>query len=198
MRPHVLLLAGLIGLATTAVGCRHGPPVTPVAPVDDDTTLNPGDTFDVRVYGEDDLSATYRVAQDGSIDFPLIGRIAVAGSEPTEVADLIARQLRDGEFLREPHVSVLVKESESRVVSVMGAVASSGTHPMRSGLTVVQAISLAGGFTPLANRNGTVVTRRVNGELKRYNVPVDDISRGRAEDFLLRSGDIVFVPERLF
>lgn len=197
MRPDPTV-AGLLGLALVFVACHQETPTTPVVPVDDDTTLNPGDTFDVRVYGEEDLSATYRVAQDGTIDFPLIGRIAVEGNEPTEIADLIATRLHDGGFLVEPHVSVLVKESESRVVSVMGAVAQSGTFPMRSGLSVVQAISLAGGFTPLANRNDTVVTRRVNGELKRYNIRVDDISRGRAEDFLLRSGDIVFVPERLF
>ncbi|MAQ18411.1 MAG: polysaccharide biosynthesis protein [Sandaracinus sp.] len=191
------LLTGTL-LLLWASACHPEPPVTSRAAVDDLTALGPGDTFDVRVYGEEDLSATYRVAQDGTIDFPFVGRIHVEGREPTEVADAIAVALRDGEILVAPQVSVLIKESESRVVSVMGAVASSGTFPMRSGLTVVQAISLAGGFSPLANRNETVVTRRVNGELKRHLVRVDDISRGRAEDFLLRSGDIVFVPERLF
>jgi len=188
----------LLGCCLVLGGCpKHTAPI-PVASIPDDTTLGPGDTFDVRVYGEDDLSTTFRVAQDGTIDFPLVGRVEVGGREPTEVADLISARLREDEILQNPHVSVMVRESESRVVSVMGAVASSGTFPMRSGLTVVQAISLAGGFTPLANRNDTVVTRRVNGELKRYQVPVDDISRGRSEDILLRSGDIVFVPERVF
>jgi polysaccharide export outer membrane protein len=164
----------------------------------EDTTLGPGDVFQVRVYGEEDLSSGYRVAQDGTIDFPFVGRVEVAGKEPTEVADLVASRLREGNYLRDPQVSVMVEEYNSKRVSVMGAVARSGTFPMRAGLTVVEAISLAGGFTPLASRNGTVVTRRVDGELQRFQVRVDDVTRGEADDVVLQAGDIVYVPERLF
>lgn len=65
-------------------------------------------------------------------------------------------------------------------------------------MTVLQVVSNSGGFTPLASKDDTVVTRRVNGELVRYRVPASDIARGDAEDFPLRPGDIVFVPERVF
>ena len=193
----VATLVFIIGVY--AAGCRTtNPSRASTEAGEDDTTLGPGDTFEVRVYGEEDLSNKYRVAQDGTIDFPLIGRVEVAAREPTEVADMIASRLRDGEVLREPQVSVLVEEYNSKRISVMGAVSQSGTFAMRSGLTVVQAISLAGGFTPLANRNGTVITRRVGGDLKRFNVRVEDMTRGEADDVLLRAGDIVYVPERLF
>jgi protein involved in polysaccharide export with SLBB domain len=192
---HVIVALTLL-LAASCGGAAptRTPPVLP----GDDTTLGSGDVFDVRVFGEPDLAATYRVAQDGSIDFPLVGRVNVIGLEPTAVADLLTERLRSGQFLRAPQVSVLVKEYNSKRVSIMGAVARPGTFPMSTGLTVVQAISLAGGFTPLAARNNTVVSRRINGQIRRYRVEVDDVTGGGANDVPLAAGDIVYVPERVF
>jgi polysaccharide export outer membrane protein len=164
----------------------------------DDTTLGPGDVFDVRVYGEDDLSGRYRVSQDGSIDFPFLGRVPVEGREPTEVVDALTTSLRDGGILRAPQISVMVVEYNSKKITVMGAVAHTGQYALTAGLTLAQAISLAGGFTALANPGATMVTRREEGALRRFRIDVDDISRGRAQDFVLRAGDIVFVPERPF
>lgn len=165
---------------------------------EEDTTLGAGDVFSVRVYGEDDLTNRYRVAQDGSIDFPLIGRLEVGGHEPTEIADMIAQSLRDRDYLVDPHVSVLVEEYNSKRISVVGAVASAGTFPMTAGLTVVQAISAAGGFTALASTDQVVVSRRVNGELERYRINVRRITRGQESDVPLRAGDLIYVPERVF
>jgi protein involved in polysaccharide export with SLBB domain len=165
---------------------------------EDDTTLGPGDVFEVSVYGEKELSGKYKVAKDGSIDFPLIGRVVVAGKEPTAVSDDISKQLREGQILRNPQVSVFVTEYASKRVSVVGAVSKPGTFPMSSGLTVVQAISLAGGFTSLASRNDTLVTRRDNQKTERFRVPVERVTEGRADDFALQAGDIIYVPERLF
>lgn len=180
-------------------GCTSTPESrVPASVGDEDTTLGAGDVFAVRVYGQEDLSSSYRVAQDGSIDFPLIGRVEVGGQEPTEIADTLGEHLRDQGILVSPQVSVLVEEYNSKRISVMGAVAQSGTFPMTAGLTVVQAVSTAGGFSPLANRNGTVLTRRVDGELQRYRVQVDRISRGQEQDIPVRAGDIIYVPERVF
>jgi polysaccharide export outer membrane protein len=187
-------------LALGGLGCGASNRGTPVADVNvsQDTTLGAGDVFDVRVYGETALSGTYRVGPDGTIDFPFIGRVDVEGLEPMSVADLIATRLREGEYLREPQVSIFVKEYNSKRISVMGAVSHAGNFPMVTGLTVVQAIGLAGGFSALANRNETVVSRPGPEGIQRYRVPVDDVTRGRAQDFPLRAGDIVYVPERLF
>ena len=70
--------------------------------------------------------------------------------------------------------------------------------PLSEGLTVVEAISRAGGFTPLAARNDTVLTRNIDGELRRFRVPVDRITRGQEADVAVSAGDIIFVPERAF
>lgn len=185
--------------AVLALGHCGGssPTVMPPAPVND-TTLGPSDVFEVRVYGEESLSAAYRVQDDGSISFPLVGRVEVAGLEPNEAAERIASTLRDGGYLLEPHVSVLVQEYNSKRISVIGAVREPGSFPMRTQLTVVEALSLAGGFTPLASRDSVVLTRTVDGEARRFRLPVGQISEGRSANVELQSGDIVFVPERVF
>ncbi len=185
-------------LATFAVACGARSPAPVPPPPLNDTTLGSGDVFQVRVFGEKELSNSYRVAEDGTIDFPLIGAVEVAGLEPPAVASVISNRLRTAGILRAPQVSVLVEEYNSKRISVLGAVSKPGTFPMSAGMTVVQAISLAGGFTPLANQDDTVVTRRLNGELRRFRVPVEKISEGRSSDFPVRAGDIVYVPERIF
>lgn len=160
--------------------------------------LGQGDVFEVRVYGEDGLSAQYRVERDGTIDFPFLGRIAVEGREPRDVAAAIAEGLRQQEILVDPQVTVFIAESNSLRVTVMGAVARSGTFPIEPGMTVLQAISTAGGFTNLASQNDTVLTRRTNDGVQRFTVPARRISDGREPDVPLRGGDIIFVPERAF
>jgi protein involved in polysaccharide export with SLBB domain len=154
--------------------------------------------FDVRVFNEETLSATYRVAQDGTIDFPLVGQLSVAGLEPAAVARLIENELRARELLRDPQVSVFVQEYASKRVSVVGEVGEPGTFPVTSGLTLVQVITLAGGFGGMADRNGTTLSRRVDGELQRFRVPVDEITSGRRSDVPVGAGDIINVPRRVF
>ena len=194
MSPLVVRLSFLV-LAGCGGGGAAGGTIPPTV---DDTTLGAGDVFDVRVYGEEELSGTYRVAQDGSIDFPFVGRIEVAGQEPPLVANQISLQLRDGGYLVNPQVSVFVQEYNSKRVSVVGAVAEPGTFPLEPNMTVVRAISQAGGFTPLASRDSVVVTRRINGELRRFRVEVEEITEGSRDDVPVQAGDIIYVPERLF
>lgn len=193
-----LALLGLLGCLGQAAcgptGLRNPPPSTEA----DDTTLGAGDLFDVRVYGEPDLSTNYRVAQDGTIDFPYVGRVEVASLEPTQVADLLEARLTGGGYLVNPQVSVLVTEYNSKRVSVSGAVRNPGNYPLNPGLTALQAVQLAGGTADLANRDGAILTRRVEGEMRRYSVPLDSITVGAVDDFRVRAGDIIYVPERPF
>jgi len=167
-------------------------------PATDDTTLGPGDAFSVRVFGEDMLSGDHQVAPDGTINFPLLGAVGVEGLEPTQVATKLENELRERDSLRNPNVSVYVREYASKRISVVGAVANPGAFPLEPGMTVVQAISMAGGFSSVADRDGTMVTRRVGDETVRYRVPVERVTRGQAEDIEVAAGDIIFVPERLF
>lgn len=189
-----MLLLGACG------GSRAPEPAIPSATESalPDTTLGPGDVFDIRVFGEEDLSSTFRVASDGSIDFPLLGVVIVDGKTPTEVAKIVEQGLRDGDFLKSPQVSIFVKEYNSKKISVFGQVKQPGTFPYRDGMSVVEAISQAGGFTSMARKNDTTVIRVVEGNKERFQVPVEAIGEGRAPNFVLRTGDIVFIPERIF
>ena len=178
-------------------GCGPVAYPRPASVGQNDTSLGVDDVFDVRVFGEDELSGSYRVAPDGTIDFPLVGVVRVLGEEPGAVAAAVETRLRDGGFLVDPQVSVFVQEYNSKRVSVLGAVANPGNFELRNGMTLVQAIGLAGGFSQLANRDGTSVTRTVDGRARRFTVPVDRITSGQEEDFPLQAHDIVYVPERV-
>ena len=181
------------------LGCaspERPPPVVPASEAD--ATLGPGDTFEVSVYGQTDLSGKHRISEDGSINFPLVGRVDVAGKGASQIAEMLRTELVNRQILRDPHVSVFLLEQTSKQISVVGEVAKPGSYSLTSGMTIIEAISIAGGTTPLARGDSTIVTRRVDGQLKRFKVPVESISEGRAEDFKLQNGDIVFVPQRLF
>ena len=200
-RLYTLLL--LLLTCMGAVACAGSRPVgVPLADEDllaaPDTTLGPGDVFDVRVYGEKELSKTFRVESDGSIDFPLVGKLAVQGKTPSEVAALLEQMLIDGDYLRQPQISILVKEYNSKKISVFGQVKKPGTFLFEDGMSVVEAVSKAGGFAQMARADETIIIRDVDGQKKRYTVPVEAIAEGRAPNFFLRAGDIVFVPERIF
>jgi polysaccharide export outer membrane protein len=169
------------------------PNAVPVA----DTTLGVGDTFDVCVFGEQDLTGTYRVGAEGTITFPLAGVIKVEGLDPQQVSQRIAERLSDG-ILRNPQVSVLVKEQTSKKVYILGQVSKPGTFTYTPSMSVVEAITVAGGFTPLAAKNDTTVTRNEQGTKSIIRVPVEDIGSGKAKNVYLHPGDIISVPERLF
>ncbi len=194
----LILVVTFVGVNGAACSNRNLQVTEVPPPATDDTTLGPGDVFLVRVFGEESLSGSHQVAPDGTIDFPLLGSVAVKGMEPTEVADMLRSELQTRDLMRDPHVSVYVEQYVSKRLSVVGAVANPGAFPLEPGMTVVQAISMAGGFSSLADRDGTLVTRRVGDQTVRYRVPVDLVTQGRAEDIEVAAGDIIFVPERLF
>lgn len=158
--------------------------------------LAAGDVFEVRVYGEPNLSGVHRMADDGTVDFPLVGRIEAVGKTPREIGDLLAARLQNG-YLVSPSVSVYVKEYNSRKIFVLGQVKTPGTFSYASGMNVVEAVALAGGFSPTANVDYVVVTRDVAGRETRIPVPVGKISKGLAANLELQSGDIIYVPDTL-
>jgi protein involved in polysaccharide export with SLBB domain len=161
------------------------------------STLGAGDVFEVRVFQEPDLSGVFRVAPDGAIDFPLCGRVAVGGLSAGAAAEAITGCLKP-RYLRSPQVSVFIKEFNSKKVFVFGEVQKPGTFAYEDGMSVVQAVTLAGGFTRIAAKNSCTVTRVIDGGEKRIKVPVEDVGAGRAPNFALLPGDILFVPESLF
>ncbi len=160
------------------------------------TAVGPGDLFEVRVYREPDLSGVFQVSPNGTIDYPLLGTLTVDQLDSSQVATRIRDGLAAG-FLRDPFVTVTVKEFNSKRVYVLGQVEKAGTFRFEEGMTIIQLVTLAGGFTKLARPNAVTVTRNEGGREERFVLPVDDISEGKARNFLLRPGDIVFVPESI-
>jgi protein involved in polysaccharide export with SLBB domain len=193
----VLNVVRMLGLAALAA-CASAPeePVAAPRPTGAPAALGPGDVFEVRVFGEQDLSGDYRVGADGSIDFPLIGRIAVEGSTPAELSVTLATALKT--FVRQPQVSIFVKELKSKKVYVFGQVQKPGTFNFEQGMNIIQAITLAGGFAQLANKSSAFVTRVVLGKEQRLEVSITDIGDGRVPNFEILPGDIIFVPESMF
>ncbi len=159
-------------------------------------SFGPGDAFEIRVFGEPDLSGDFRIASDGTIDFPLVGKVKVEGMNASQLSATLSQQL--SRYIKQPDVSVFVKEFNSKKIFVFGEVKNPGTFTYEQGMNIIQAITLAGGFERLADQNGTFVTRVVDGKEQRLQVPVKSIGKGDAANFPLQPGDIVFVPETLF
>lgn len=191
-----LLTSGLGALLSLGPACARTPPRVEAPPPAPHADLRPGDELDIRVFDEDRFTGTYLVAEDGTIDFPLVGGIPVTGLTRDQVARQLEQKLADG-YLNHPHVVVQVKERGNREVSVLGQVKEAGSLDWRDGLTLVQAVSLAGGLTPFAAPGRVKLTRRTGrgDETITIEVSLTAIVDGRAEDMVLRPGDIVFVPE---
>jgi polysaccharide export outer membrane protein len=95
-------------------------------------------------------------------------------------------------------VSIFIKEYNSKKISVFGQVNKPGTFKYEDKMSVTQAVSMAGGFTKMAAKDDTNVTRIEEGEEKKYPVPVESIAQGQAKNFYLQPGDIVYVPESIW
>ena len=160
-------------------------------------TLGPGDKFDIRVFGEPDFTGSYRVDPDGTISYPYIGLIKVEGLKPNELARLLTDRLGK-DYLRHPQVNILVQEQVSKKITIIGQVAHPGTFSCTANMNIVEAITVAGGFTPMAWRNRTTITRTENGKKYSIQVPVAEIGEGKARNVAVRPGDIISVPEGLF
>jgi polysaccharide biosynthesis/export protein VpsN len=191
----VFLVIALIGAASC--GGRPQSRVNLPAPVES-TTIGTGDVFILTIVGEDKLPKEFRVAPDGTVDLPYIHRVHVAGLEPQEIADLVRKKLIEGEILRDPSVAIDIKEYNSKRVVVFGQVQKPGSFPLTPGFTLIQAISQAGGFSSIANRDRVNLTRKMGNQSRTITLSVDAITDGSLPDIPLQAGDTIFVTERIF
>jgi polysaccharide biosynthesis/export protein VpsN len=199
-RQRVLSLVAVWSLATSIAACGHarlGPPRLP-AP-QQSTQVGPGDLFKVSVLGEKDLPGEYRVQPDGTIDFPYIQRIKVSGLEPQEIVDVIRKGLIDKKILADPQITLVVTQYNSKKVSLVGAVNKPGSLIWTEGMKLIDAISLSGGLTSIADGDHVRITRVVApNKTVTATVSVDDITDGKMGDVLLQAGDTIKVDQRLF
>lgn len=188
----VLVLVVAMGLSA----CRTGntPQSLPPAAKPENKTLGPGDVVEIRVRDQDDISGPYEVSDNGVVRFPWIGEVEVRGKTGPEIAALIEAELQSG-WLKQPQVTVRVTERQNREVSVLGQVKEAGSYSYKAGLTIMQAISQAGGMNPLAAPRRVKLIRQTEKGRQTFEIDVTAILDSRAQDFALEPGDIVFVPE---
>lgn len=191
------LIAGflMLGLAACAAG---GAPVNQVSTSTDqalvpvgassgakDYRLGSGDKLRVIVYGEQDLSGEFDVTGSGKISLPLIGQVQAAGLTLDEFENAIGGKLREG-YLTNPKVSVEVLNY--RPFYIIGEVDKPGEYPYTSGMNVLNAVAVAGGFTYRANQDQVYITRGGN----------EESAYAASQAIQVLPGDIVRVPERFF
>jgi len=161
-----------------------------------DYIIGPEDVLEITVWKNQDLSKVVAVRPDGRISLPLIGEVTAVGKTPVQVTEEISLKLK--EYKENPQVSIVLKEVNSYAIFVLGEVAKPGKYPLKSKTTLLQGISIAGGFTAMAARNKLVVFRfGVNGGgQERVKASYDDIvlRDGSLQNIELKPGDTVVVP----
>jgi polysaccharide export outer membrane protein len=142
------------------------------APLSDSYRLGPGDEVVITVFGEPDLSMTFRLNDTGQLSYPFLGELAIEGVTVTELEHLITSGLK-GPYLVDPEVTVSI--AEYRPFFVHGEVAKPGAYPYQPGMTVEKAIVLAGGFTERASRSKFEVVRESDPGSKARSIELSDL-----------------------
>ena len=188
VKPKLASLCLLMAIASGLSACAsYSPPPRAFH----DATIQPyrldsGDRMRVTVFDQPNLTGTYAVDQAGYISFPLVGNIPARGRTMQELEGTIAAKLKQG-YLRDPDVSI--EADRYRSVFIMGEVGQSGQYTYVPGMTVQNAIAIAGGFSTRANQKNVDVTRKINGDIVTGRVPITDP---------IIAGDTIYVRERLF
>jgi polysaccharide export outer membrane protein len=164
-----------------------------------DYKLLPSDFIQVRVFQEEDLTREVSVSQDYTISLPLVGTIDVRGRSLRQTEELI-RQLYDRDYLVNPQITLVVLRYAERTVNVIGSVNSPQAVPFppERGLTLIEAVARAGGFSRLADKTKVRIVRTDDkGVNTTFTINVDRLIDGRsASNWPLEVDDIVEVPER--
>lgn len=156
--------------------------------------IGPEDVLHISVWKEEDLDRKVLVRPDGGVSFPLAGDIQVSGRTPLEVQDEIRSRLQ--RYVPDAEVTVSVDKISGYTIFVLGEVDEPGQFTLGRYVDVVQALTLAGGFTPYANSRDIQILRRQDGREVTFSFDFRSISRGRdlEQNIILQSGDVVLVP----
>lgn len=196
----------LIGAAVLLSGCadkRGGPipydsgtfrvPDAPtIATLESDYKIAPLDTVTVKVFKMPELSGDYEIDLTGQISMPLIGNVGAAEMTTAQLDQRLTQKLGE-KYLENPDVTVGVKASTRRSVTVDGAVKQSGSFPVTGSLTLMQAVALAGGTAEDANARRVAIFRQIDGKRQAAAFDLVSIRRGQAEDPRVYAGDIIVI-----
>jgi polysaccharide export outer membrane protein len=156
--------------------------------------IGPEDVLDVKVWKEPDVSRTVPVRPDGKISLPLLNDVQAAGLEPMQLQAVITQGLK--KFISDPQVTVIVMQINSRRIYILGEVARPGAFPMLPNMTVLQALSTAGGFSQFAKLSAIYVLRTENGHQVTLPFNYKEVVRGvrPEQNIALKPGDTLVVP----
>jgi len=199
----VRVLLGLV-LGISLVGCASLPPDAPGEvdyPELEQYIIGPGDTLQIAVWRNPELSVTVPVRPDGQISTPLVEDVQASGVTPTELARVMEEEL--SRFLRDPVVTVIVTGFSGpydRQVRVIGQATQPQALQYREGMTVMDVLIAVGGITEFAAGNRAVLVRREGGERKEYRVRLDDLINGGdiTANVDMLPGDVLIIPEQFF
>jgi polysaccharide export outer membrane protein len=188
-------LAQTAGIAPTAAVPAAAPAVDPNSYV-----IGPGDTVQVFVWRNQDLTATVPVRPDGKISTPLVEDMVAVGKTPSQLARDIEKVL--AEFVRSPTVNVIVTQPMGTFgqIQVIGQVTKPGSIPYRSGMKVLDAVLAVGGLTQFAAGNRTKIERSAESHKQEIRVKLDAlVNKGdMSQNLPLQPGDVLVVPESRF
>jgi polysaccharide export outer membrane protein len=178
-----------------------GPDGQPLPGMTSDYIIGPGDSIQVFVWRNPELSVSVPVRPDGKVSTPLVEDMIAVGKTPSQLARDIEGRL--GEYIRSPQVNIIVVNPQSAFskITVMGQVRTPGSLPFREGMTVLDAVLASGGLAEFAAGNRTKLVRKdASGKPVEKRVRLDDlIKKGRLkENFDVRPGDVLIVPESRF
>jgi len=189
----VALLVGVVANADAAEDAVKAPPppqaVSQAAP---EYRMGPEDVLRISVWENKDLTLDLAVRPDGKISMPLIQDVVAEGHTALELSETIRDRLLA--FIREPVVSVIVLEVNAPKYFVIGNVTKPGTYSLRSETSVLQALAVAGGFTPFASPRSIKLIRNVAGKQEVRTMSYKKMIEDGEGNYLMRSGDMIVVP----
>jgi polysaccharide export outer membrane protein len=171
------------------------PAVTPGVAHDDAYIIGPSDVLAINVWKEPDISRSVPVRSDGKISLPLVGELQAGGQTPKQLEQDITKKLAS--YIAEPEVTVMVQESKSQRINILGQVARPGAYQLTSSMTVLDAIATAGGFKDFAKQKSIYILRQSSdGKQARLPFNYKDVIKGKntEQNVRLEARDTVVVP----
>jgi polysaccharide export outer membrane protein len=170
----------------------NGPTSTPKADTSADYRLVAGDKLRIEVYKDPQLSQSLQIRPDGKVTLPLVGDVAAEGRTSNELRDTISASLK--EYITNPVVTVIVVETVPPVIYVVGEVNSPGSQPLTGQISVLQALSAAGGLSDFAKRKDIRIQRKTASGMTTLRFNYNDAINGDAKPIYLQPGDTIIVP----
>jgi polysaccharide export outer membrane protein len=194
-----LAAAGILASCTSTNGAA--PPTTPAQVSNADYLIGPGDSLQIFVWRNPDLSTTVPVRPDGRISIPLVEDIECAGKTPTQLAREI--ELRLKKYVTDPVVTVIVNSFVgpfSQQIRVVGEAAQPKSLPYRRNMSALDAMIAVGGLTPYAAGDRATLVRTVHGKQESYNLRLGDLLKDgdMSANVPLEPGDVIIIPQSYF